>query len=26
MLKTYLIHATGIANEIAKELNMRQYK
>lgn len=26
MLKTYLMHATGIANEIAKELNIRQYK
>lgn len=26
MLKTYLIHATGIASEIAKELNNRQYK
>ena len=26
MLKTYLIHATGIASEIAKELNQRQYK
>lgn len=26
MLKTYLIHATSIANEIAQELNVRQYK
>ena len=26
MLKTYLVHATGIASEIAKELNQRQYK
>ena len=26
MLKTYLVHATDIASQIAKELNKRQYK
>ena len=26
MLKTYLIHATMIANELAQELNKRQYQ
>ncbi len=26
MLVGYLMHATGIANELAKELNMRKYK
>jgi hypothetical protein len=26
MLITLLMHATGVANELAKELNMRKYK
>ena len=26
MLKSYLMHATGIANELAKELNIRHLK
>jgi hypothetical protein len=26
MLKSYLMHATGISNELAKELNIRHLK